>query len=91
MKIYELLFGGLSIISFIVAFKIEDKLYKFSAIFVGFLILIVVYLSSYMKNIKEIAESSSNEIKKLNERVEVYKKLAEHDLRIKNLEGGSRK
>lgn len=44
-----------------------------------------------MKNIKEIAESSSNEIKRLNEKIKIHEKLAEYDIRIKNLEGGFKK
>ena len=88
MKTYEFLFGAVSIISFILAFKIEDRIYQTVAIFAGFLILIVVYLSSNMKNIKEIAESSSNEIKKLNEKLKIYERLTDLDSRIKLLESG---
>ncbi len=88
MRIYELLFGALSIVSFILAFNLEDRLYKISAIFAGFLILIVTYLGSNMKNIREMSESSFNEIKKLNEKVNIYEKIADHDTRLRNLERG---
>ncbi|MBU2639168.1 MAG: hypothetical protein KKG75_00500 [Nanoarchaeota archaeon] len=91
MKIYELLFGALSVVSFILAFRFEDRLDRISAVFAGFLILIVVYLSSYMKDIKETAESSSSEIKKLEEKVKIYERIAEHNVRIKNLEKGGKK
>jgi len=46
MKIYELLFGFLSIVSFILAFKIPDRVYQILAIFAGVTILIVVYLNA---------------------------------------------
>lgn len=88
MKTYGLLFGALSIVSFIPAFKIEDNVYRVLSVLIGLFILIVVYLSSNMTKIKETAESSSSEIKKLNEKVNVYEKLSEHEARIKNLERG---
>ena len=88
MRAYELLFGAVSIISFILAFKIEDKVYQMGAISAGFFILIVFYISSKMENIKGIAESSSSEIKKLNEKVKIYERLTDLDLRIKKLEKG---
>lgn len=88
MKIYEVLFGPLSIVSFILVLKIEDKVYRVASIIAGFMILIVVYLSSNMKSVKDIAELSSNEIKRLNEKIKIHEKLAEHDVRLKNLEGG---
>ncbi len=91
MKLHELIFGALSIVSFILAFKIEDNVYKVLSILIGLFILIVVYLSSSMDKIKGIAESSKNEIKKLNEKVKVYEKLTELDIRIKNLEKGGAK
>ncbi len=91
MKIYELLFGALSIISFILAFNFEDKVYRISAVFAGFLILIVTYLSSNMKGVKEVAESVSIEIKKLDEKIRIYERLADYDTRIKTLERGQKK
>ena len=86
MKLYELLFGALSIVSFILAFKVDDRLYKAAAIFAGFLVLIVAYLSSNMKTIREIAEISMQEIKRIDEKMKIHERLSEHEVRLKNLE-----
>ena len=88
MRTYELLFGALSIVSFILTFKFTDKAYQIVAIFTALFILMVTYLSSNIKTIRETAESSSNEIKKLKEKIKVYEKLVELESRISNLEKG---
>ncbi len=93
MKFYEALFGAVSIVSFIIGFKLEDPVYRMAAILAGFIILIVVYLGSKMNEmsskLKEIESSNKDiglEVKRIEEKVKIYEKLAEHDVRLKNLE-----
>lgn len=87
MKILELLFGSLSLVSFILALKVENPLFKISAVLAGILILIVFYVGSVIKEIKEKSEDISLEIKKINERLKIYETLSNHEERIKRIEG----
>ncbi|MBU1203522.1 MAG: hypothetical protein KKG60_00450 [Nanoarchaeota archaeon] len=83
MKLYELIAGFVAIL---VTIKIEDPIQKVISISAGILILTISYFSSNIEEIRRTLSTQSQEIKKLNEKVKIYKSLEEHNSRIKRVE-----
>lgn len=87
MKTEDIIFGGASLLSLALSFQFGDPVYQAASVLTSFLLLIIMYLNSNMRRIKQMAESTSLEVNKITEKMRLYERLADIDARMKRLEG----
>jgi hypothetical protein len=88
---WDLFLGIASIVGVVSGFKFEDPTLRVLLIIGSLILLLVVYLSTNMNEIKAVSEMSQKEINRLNEKIRIHEILANHDVRIKNLEERGRR
>ena len=86
MKTEDIIFGGASLLSLALSFQFSDPVYQTASVLASFLLLITMYLSVNMRRIKQMAESTNLEVKKITEKMRLYERLADIEARMKRLE-----